>query len=274
MLRAPEDLLPIAREAVDLAVKVLHDAHGYGPLKPKGDRDYASQLDIDVERRLRDHLQAATPDIGFFGEEEGTRGDPEGPQWILDPIDGTVNFVHGLPMYAVSLALVQGQQPLLGVIELPAIRTRYWAIHRHGAFVNDRPMAAPPPPTCLTSAVVALGDYAVGDQAEEKNRTRLSLTSRLAGSALRVRMLGSTATDLAWLSEGHIDASIILANHPWDVSAGVVLARETGHTVVDVDGNGYSLENRATIAAHPQLVPELLDLVQASARIVPSEGTS
>jgi myo-inositol-1(or 4)-monophosphatase len=77
-------------------------------------------------------------------------------------------------------------------------------------------------------------------------------------------MLGSAATDLAWLSEGHLNASIILANHPWDVSAGVVLARETGHTVVDVDGNDYSLRSRATIAAHPQLLPELLDLVQSS----------
>ena len=98
----------------------------------------------------------------------------------------------------------------------------------------------------------------------EKNRTRLSLTSRLAGKALRVRMLGSAATDLAWLSEGQLDASIILANHPWDVSAGVVLARETGHVVVDTDGNDYSLHSRATIAAHPQLLPEVLAFLEAS----------
>jgi myo-inositol-1(or 4)-monophosphatase len=274
VLIAPEDLLPVAQEAVDLAVKVLHDARGYGRLTPKGDRDYASQLDFDVEHRLRDHLQAATPDIGFFGEEEGTRDDPNGPHWILDPIDGTVNLVHGLPLYAVSLALAQGQQPLLGVIELPAIRTRYHAVHRHGAYVNDRPLASPTPPSGLASAVVALGDYAIGDQAYEKNRTRLALTTRLAASALRVRMLGSAAIDLAWLSQGHLDASIILANHPWDVSAGVVLARETGHTGVDVDGNDYSLQSRATIAAHPKLVPELLDLVQWSARTVLPEDSS
>jgi myo-inositol-1(or 4)-monophosphatase len=274
VLSAPEDLLPIAQEAIDLAVKVLHDAHGYGQLTPKGDRDYASQLDFDVERRLRGHLQRATPDIGFFGEEEGNRGDPDGLRWILDPIDGTVNFVHGLPLYAVSLALAQGDQPLLGVIDLPAVRTRYHAVHEGGAFVNDKPLAAPTAPSGLASAVVAMGDYAIGDQAHEKNRTRLALTTRLAGSALRVRMLGSAATDLAWLSQGHLDASIILANHPWDVSAGVVLARETGHTVVDVDGNEYRLQSRATIAAHPQLVPELLSLVQCSISIPAPEGSS
>jgi myo-inositol-1(or 4)-monophosphatase len=264
----------VAHEAVDLAVKVLHDAHGYGRLTPKGDRDYASQLDIDVERRVRDHLQAATPEVGFFGEEEGTRGDQNGLRWILDPIDGTVNFVHGLPLYAVSLALALEQQPLLGVIDLPAIHTRYCAVRGRGALVNDRPIAASKAPAGLGSAVVALGDYAIGDQADAKNRTRLALTTRLAGSVLRVRMLGSAATDLAWLSEGHLDASIILANHPWDVSAGVVVARETGHTVVDIDGNDYSLRSRATIATHPELLPDLLSLVQASLSTVVSERYS
>jgi myo-inositol-1(or 4)-monophosphatase len=87
-------------------------------------------------------------------------------------------------------------------------------------------------------------------------------------------MLGSAATDLAWLSEGHVGASIILANHPWDVSAGVVLARETGHTVVDTDGNDYSLHSRATIAAHPRLLPDLLALVQSSIGIALSDGSS
>ena len=128
-----------------------------------------------MERRLRDHLRAATPDIGFFGEEEGTRGDQDGLRWILDPIDGTVNFVHSLPLYAVSLALAEVAQPLLGVIDLPAGRTRYHAVHRHGAFVNDTHMTAPKPPAGLGSAVVALGDYAIGDHAHEKNRTRLEL---------------------------------------------------------------------------------------------------
>jgi myo-inositol-1(or 4)-monophosphatase len=258
VLTATDELLPVALEAVDLAVKVLHDAHGYGRLKPKGDRDYASQLDLDVEHRLRDHLELATPDVGFFGEEEGTRGDPDGPQWVLDPIDGTVNFVHGLPLYAVSLALVVAQQPVLGVIDLPAIGIRYHAIQGRGARRNNQPMSAVEPPANLSSAVVAIGDYAVGDRAEEKNRDRLAVTTRLAATALRVRMLGSAATDLAWLAEGSLDATVTLSNNPWDMCAGVVLARETGHRVVDLDGTDYSIRSNATIGAHPQLLPELL----------------
>jgi myo-inositol-1(or 4)-monophosphatase len=264
VLTAVDEVLPVALQAVDLAVKVLHDANGYGRLKPKGDRDYASQLDLDIEHRLREHLEAATPDIGFFGEEEGGQGDPDGPQWVLDPLDGTVNFVHGLPLYAISLALLMGHQPVLGVIDLPATGTRYHAVRGHGARRNNQPMPAVETPANLSSAIVAIGDYAVGERAEEKNRARLAVTARLAATALRVRMLGSAATDLAWLAEGHLDATITLSNNPWDMSAGVVLARETGHQVVDVDGNDYSLASSATVAAHPELLIELLTLLRAT----------
>ena len=263
MLAVTDDLMPVALEAVDLAVRVLHDAHGHGPLAAKGDRDYSSQLDLDVERRLRDHLQAATPEIGFFGEEEGSRGDPNGPRWVLDPIDGTVNFVHGLPLYAVSLALVVGSQPVIGVIDLPATQVRYQAVHGQGARRNGHRMPVVEPPTDLASAVVAIGDYAVGNHAPEKNRARLAVTNRLAATALRVRMLGSAATDLAWVAEGHLDATITLSNNPWDMSAGVVLARETGHSVVDTEGHDYNLTSQATITAHPELLPEVLDVLQA-----------
>jgi myo-inositol-1(or 4)-monophosphatase len=177
---------------------------------------------------------------------------------VLDPIDGTVNFVHGLPLYAVSLALVVAQQPVLGVIDLPATGIRYHAMQGRGARRNNQPMSAVEPPANLSSAVVAIGDYAVGDRAEEKNRDRLAVTTRLAATALRVRMLGSAATDLAWLAEGNLNATVTLSNNPWDMCAGVVLARETGHRVVDLDGTDYSIRSKATIGAHPQLLPELL----------------
>jgi myo-inositol-1(or 4)-monophosphatase len=264
VLTTYEELLPVALDAVDLAVDALRHAHGYGRLKPKGDRDYASELDVDVERLLREHLRSATPHISFFGEEEGSRGHETDLQWILDPIDGTVNFVHGLPLYAVSLALVSEQQPVLGVIDLPAFGIRFRATRGGGAFCGDELMPVPSPPANLASAIVAIGDYAVGDQAEEKNRARLSVTTRLAATALRVRMLGSAAIDLAWLADARLDATVTLSNNSWDMPAGVVIARETGHTVVDANGTDYNLRSLATIAAHPDILPEVLKIVQAA----------
>ena len=123
-------------------------------------------------------------------------------RWVLDPIDGTVNFVHGLPLYAVSLALTSGQQPVLGVIDLPALNTRYHAAVGLGAFCGEQRLAIPPPPADLAAAIVAIGDYAVGERAEAKNRIRLGVTTRLAATVLRVRMLGAAAIDLAWLAQG------------------------------------------------------------------------
>jgi myo-inositol-1(or 4)-monophosphatase len=264
LLSTYEDLLPVALDAVDLAVDVLRRANGYGRLKPKGDRDYASELDIDIERLLREHLRSATPHISFFGEEEGSRDHGTDLRWILDPIDGTVNFVHGLPLYAVSLALISEQQPVLGVIDLPALGVRFRATRGGGAFCGDEPMPVPSPPSSLASAIVAIGDYAVGNQAEEKNRARLAVTTGLAASALRVRMLGSAAIDLAWLADARLDAAVTLSNNSWDMPAGVLIARETGHAVVDADGTDYNLRSAATIAAHPEILPEVLRIVQAA----------
>lgn len=258
MLTSAPELLPVALDAVDLASRVLHEARGPGQLTSKGDRDYASELDIQVERRLRYHLEAATPHIGFFGEEEGATGHQDGLRWVLDPIDGTVNFVHGVPLYAVSLALVSADQPVLGVIDLPALGLRYRAATGQGAYLGDHQLPIPEAPADLAAAVVSVGDYAVGAHAEAKNALRISATSQLAGAALRIRMLGSAAIDLAWLAHGHLDATVTLSNNAWDMSAGVVLARETGHRVVDLTGDDYTLNSNATIAAHPRLIGALL----------------
>jgi Inositol monophosphatase family len=144
---------------------------------------------------------------------------------------------------------------VLGVIDLAARDTRYHAAQGIGAFCGERLLATPPPPTDLAAAIVAIGDYAVGDRAETKNRTRLGVTTRIAATVLWVRMLGAASIDLAWLAEGRIDASVTLSNNTWDMSTGVVLARETGHQVVDTHGNDYTLQSDATIAAHLTFFP-------------------
>jgi myo-inositol-1(or 4)-monophosphatase len=251
-------LLPIANQAVDLAAEILGAAEGPRKLTAKGERDYATDLDYEIEQRVRDQLARETPHIGFLGEEEGGSGEREDLLWALDPIDGTVNFVQGLPLYAVSLALVAGDQPVLGVVDLPALGHRYHAGDGLGAHRNGNRLPCPEPPPNLASAIVAIGDYAVGANAETKNRDRLGVTGRLAASVLRVRMLGSAAIDLAWLAEGHLNASITLSNNTWDMAAGVVLARETGHTLVDRGGQTYHLASTATIAATPAFLPDLL----------------
>jgi myo-inositol-1(or 4)-monophosphatase len=253
------ELLPVAIDAVAVASAMLRDGLP-GVLTAKGDRDMASDLDFKIEREVRSFLQVKTPGIRFLGEEEGVTGQGE-MLWSLDPIDGTVNFLHGIPLCGVSLGLVHNKQPVLGVIELPYLDSRYTAVIGDGTFVNGH-QANVSETEALAEAVVSIGDYAVGNNAERKNQLRLAVTHELASTVLRVRMNGSAATDLAWLAEGKLDASITLSNNPWDTSAGVIIAREAGARVVDRNGKDHTFDSAVTIACTPAIVPELIELVR------------
>ncbi|GIF41928.1 inositol monophosphatase family protein [Actinoplanes xinjiangensis] len=253
------DLLPIAHQAVDLAQGIMRSMQP-GTLTAKGDRDMASEVDFAIEEQVRALLAKITPGIGFLGEENGTSGGTGGLMWALDPVDGTVNFVHGSPLCAVSLGLITENRSVLGVIDLPFLSMRYSAAEGDGAQANGTAICVSRTDR-IGDAVVALGDYAVGAGAKEKNRIRFALTQRLGTDVQRIRMHGSAAIDLAWLAAGHVDAVVMLANKPWDTAAGVVIAREAGAVVVDHDRSPHTLESEATIAANAELIPSILALV-------------
>lgn len=258
-------LVTIARKAVEQGAELLSRAVP-GEVQAKGDRDFVTDLDLEVQRAIQGYLHVATPEIEFLGEEAGTGriADPEAEQvWILDPIDGTSNFVHGLPLCAVSLALVCGGRPKVGVIRAPFLGLEYYAAEGAGAFANEVIMATGTARQ-LSEAIVSIGDYAVGAEATAANRHRFVLTRKLAESVERVRMFGSAAIDLAWVAEGRTDGCVILSNKPWDMAAGVVIARESGAVVCDSDGADHSIRARHTIAANPMLVGELVRLVGES----------
>lgn len=256
------DLLPIAHQAVDIARDIIRTMQP-GALTAKGDRDMASEVDYAIEEAVRAFLAEQTPGVGFLGEENGLSGAADDLMWALDPVDGTVNFIHGSPLCAVSLGLITEGRSVLGVIELPFLGARYSASEGSGAYVGDKPMRVARTDR-MAEAVVALGDYAVGDGASEKNHVRFALTQRLGTEVQRVRMHGSAAIDLAWLAAGHVDAVVMLANKPWDTAAGVVIAREAGALVVDQDGSSHTFESGATIAANARLLPAVLALVTGS----------
>jgi myo-inositol-1(or 4)-monophosphatase len=253
---------------MDIARKIIQERRPE-VVSAKGDRDMVSDVDVQIEHAVRGYLQEQHPDIGFLGEEEGSRPGEHGLQWVLDPIDGTANFVKGIPLYSISLALVSHQEPVLGVIDLPADGSRYSAALNHGAY-HDTTRIHVRPTAQLNEAVVTVGDYAVGPNAEARNQTRLAVTSQLAHKALRVRMLGSAAIDLAWLAHGRTDAAIIFGNKPWDTAAGVILVREAGGSVVDLDGYTHTLHSASTVAAAPLLLKQALSLIPRPPRAVGS----
>jgi myo-inositol-1(or 4)-monophosphatase len=125
------------------------------------------------------------------------------------------------------------------------------------------------PSSHLSQATVTIGDYAVGEQSAAKNQPRLAVTGELAQHALRVRMLGSAAIDLAWLAHGRTDAAIIFGGKPWDIAAGVVLVREAGGAVTDGLGSGHTFRATSTIATSSQLLAQVLDLIGRSSAAGP-----
>ncbi len=262
-------LLPIAEQAVTLAGEIVR-TRAPGVVTAKGDRDMATEVDYAVEHAVREFLSRETPQIGFLGEEEGVTHAGDGLMWALDPVDGTANFLHGLPLCGVSLGLIDGDASVLGVIELPFLATRYTAAEGGGARANGVEIRASDTRE-LGAAIVSIGDYAVGENAAELNRPRLALTQELAARVQRVRMFGSAAIDLAWVAQGRTDALVMLGNNPWDTAAGVLIAREAGAAVVDVDGSPHTMTAGATIAAAPRLVADLVELL-AEVRRGSSDG--
>ena len=255
------ELLPIAREAVRLAHRIFTRA----PLSVagKGERDLVTDVDLAVEDGLREFLARETPHIGMLGEEHGRTGS-DALWWALDPVDGTANFARGIPLCAVSLGLVAGPRSVLAVIDAPFLGVTYSAVAGHGAFAGDERISCSGAGD-LADAMISVGDFAIGDGAAAKNRIRIALLDSLGARAQRIRMIGTAAIDLAWVAHGRLDASIILANMPWDTMAGVLLVREAGGLVLDSDDTEHTVDSAATIAVSPDLrAPVMAALREAS----------
>jgi myo-inositol-1(or 4)-monophosphatase len=253
-------LLLAAERAVDLGAQILRQGRSHlGALIAKGDRDFATNVDVEIEAAIRASLASADPSISFLGEEQGGESEA-GALWVLDPIDGTINFARELPLCTISLSLVVAGQPVLGIVDAPLLGERFVARQGGGAYLNGRRLAVSEV-SGLREAIVGVADFKVGAGSEDENRLHLAVIGRLARESLRVRMLGSAALDLAWLAAGRLNATVMLSNLPWDVTAGLLLVREAGGMVYDYDGSDHGPASRCTIASVPSLADPMLGII-------------
>jgi myo-inositol-1(or 4)-monophosphatase len=257
-----QKLLSLAKRATAPASELIRSQVPH-TLTSKGDRDLTTDVDTAVEQLVRDFLRQHTPDVGFLGEEGGGTDPTDGPRWILDPIDGTINFLHGLPLCAVSLSLMEDDITLLAVIDMPFFAVQYHALIECGSYANGQRLHVSATQT-LNAALVSVDQYTCGAGAEPANQARRRLVDYLASHAQRVRMLGASAIDLAWTAQGRLDACIIFGNKPWDTSAGVLIAREAGARILDLHGANHTPDSAATIAVSPSLEHELMAAVHVT----------
>ncbi|MEU4443993.1 inositol monophosphatase [Actinosynnema sp. NPDC050801] len=260
-MRPLDQLAEIAQKAVEIGGIMIKNSRPK-IVTEKKDRDTVTDVDLKIERKIRAYLAEHTPEIGFTGEEEGAREGSDGTLfWALDPIDGTANFTHGIPICAVQVALINEGVTTVAAISLPHFGMQYYAATGRGAYMNAKKIRTSDTAK-LSKAIISIGDYATGSNAEKKNEERIAVTSALVKRVERVRMFGSAAYDLAWLAEGRIDATVMMSNNMIDVSAGILIAREAGAEVTDTSGNWHDVKSTNIVAAAPGIARELLECIK------------
>lgn len=209
--------------------------------------DMVSAADRDAETLIRRGLREARPEDGLLGEEGSRRESGSGRRWVVDPLDGTTNFLYGFPQWAVSIAL-EGE---LGVVYDPVRDELFAALRGSGATLNGSALRMHAPPD-LSTALIATG---FGYDAERRDKQGAVLHSVLP-RIRDVRRAGAAALDLCWLAAGRVDGYYERGLHAWDWAAARIVVEEAGGAVADLEPEPHGLA-----AAHPELLPQLLDLL-------------
>jgi myo-inositol-1(or 4)-monophosphatase len=229
----------------------------------KGPRNFVTAADRRAEEIVREELAKARPDYGFLGEEGGAHaGADNSHRWIVDPLDGTTNFLHGIPHFAVSIALERSGVVVAALTYNPANEELFVAERGKGAFLNDRRIRVAARKQ-LADAVVACGlpHFGRGDLALAQ-REIFAAQQHFGG----LRRFGAATLDLAWVAAGRFDAFWESNLSPWDMAAGMLLVREAGGFVSDLDGGDAVLTKGHVAAGNDTMHRELLRLLQQAAK--------
>jgi len=230
----------------------------------KGPKDYVTEVDQAVENAVIEILRTAYPDHGFLGEESGLHAasgqpDAEQPeyQWIIDPLDGTTNFIHGFPVYAVSIALAHRGQITQAVIYDPARNELFTASRGGGAFLNDRRIRVSGQTRYHDALIGARLPGSAMDQA---------VAPRFAGmlaDCASARRMGAVVLDLAYVAAGRVDGFCGVNLKQWDMAAGSLLVLEAGGLIADFEGEQTWMKTGGVLAASPKIFTQMLAYLKA-----------
>ncbi len=240
----------IIREHDRLPRRIRHKA------SPK---DLVTETDVAVENFLREHLGPLVPEAGFLGEEGSAGLGLQGLAWVVDPVDGTTNFAHGVPFVATSVALCQDGAPLLGVVNLPLLGEIFTAGLGLGAWMNGEPIRVSDTATLLEALVATGFPYRI----EEHQDAILRQLALAMPATQGVRRAGAAALDLAFVACGRYDGFFEFALNPWDTAAGVLLVQEAGGHVGRMTQDApYRLGDPDILAVNARLEPALRALLR------------
>lgn len=229
-----------------------------GRVYRKGKIDLVTDTDMALEKYLVERLAPLAPGAAILAEESAESTDIPERCWIIDPVDGTTNFSHGLPLTGICIAYYEGGEVCLGVISLPVLGECYYAYKGGGAFRNGTSIGVSGT-SGIENAIIATGfPYDVEDRIDEL----LPAYRVVQAKAQALRQSGSCAIDMAWLACGRIDAYYERYVKPWDVAAGMCIIREAGGTVTHYDGSPFRIEKQQILATNSAMHPEMVEALR------------
>lgn len=266
----PAPSLPMQNEGMlNMAIKAARDAgkiqviafrdRSNLQISNKSLGDYVTEVDKECERVIVETLKTAYPDHAFLGEETGESGKKDAEYtWVIDPLDGTTNFIHGIPQFAVSIALLKNGQPLHAVVYHAMVNELFTATKGKGAYLDSRRIRVS---GCnsMQDALLATGfPFREGDNYDAYIKSMKVMMEKTCG----LRRIGSAALDLCWTACGRFDGYWEKGIKIWDIAAGALIAREAGAFVTDFSGEGDYLQKGEIIAAAPKIFPEMVNVIQ------------
>jgi myo-inositol-1(or 4)-monophosphatase len=228
----------------------------------KGEVDIVTEIDEEAEQVIREELLGTFPTYGMLAEEGGELEGQEDAHWIVDPLDGTTNYAHGLPIFCVSIALERAGEVLLGVVHDPVREEIYVAERGSGATLNGEPIRVSEIDELIRALIVTGFPY---DRTEMPEA--LELFGRFAATTRGMRRLGSAALDLCYVASGRLDGYYERGIWPWDLAAGSVILEEAGGKLTDYRGDILDLDGREIVASNGHLHPAMTRLMGENNRL-------
>ena len=226
-------------------------------IKHKSLNDLVSEVDRTSEEAIIDVIKSAYPEHAILAEESGASGDSE-YVWIIDPLDGTTNFLHGFPQYCVSIGLLHKGVPTQGVIFDPTRNDLYTASRGRGAYLNDKRLRVSRRDKLIDGLIGTGFPFRMFEYLDAYNAMLKDMMTKCAG----VRRPGSAALDLAAVAAGHFDGFWEIGLSPWDMAAGVLMITESGGLVGDFEGNDKFMERGQIVAGNPKNFSQMLHVLQ------------
>jgi len=226
-------------------------------IKHKSLNDLVSEVDRAAEEAIIDVIRSAYPEHAILAEESGASGDSE-YVWIIDPLDGTTNFLHGFPQYCVSIGLLHKGVPTQGVIFDPTRNDLYTASRGRGAFLNDKRLRVSRRDKLIDGLIGTGFPFRMFEYLDAYNAMLKDMMTKCAG----VRRAGAAALDLAAVAAGHFDGFWEIGLSPWDMAAGVLMITESGGLVGDFEGNDKFMERGQIVAGNPKIFSQILHVLQ------------